>query len=114
MDRIPVAPGARPRIGGGFGQYMAELTTAVKYSMSITHVLLNNGELAKISKEQRSADYDVWQTELSNPNFAEYARLCGAFGIRVEKRENLDAALEQALEHDGPSLVEVITDPELV
>lgn len=44
---------------GGFGQYMAELTTAVKYSMNITHVLLNNGELAKISKEQRSADYDV-------------------------------------------------------
>jgi len=99
---------------GGFGQYMAELTTAVKYSMNITHVLLNNGELAKISKEQRSADYDVWQTALSNPNFAECARLCGAFGIRVERREDLDAALEQALEHEGPSLVEVITDPELV
>jgi len=99
---------------GGFGQYMAELTTAVRYSMKITHVLLNNGELAKISKEQRSADYDVWQTALNNPNFAEYARLCGALGIRVEKREDLDAALEQALGHDGPSLVEVITDPELL
>jgi thiamine pyrophosphate-dependent acetolactate synthase large subunit-like protein/nitrite reductase/ring-hydroxylating ferredoxin subunit len=99
---------------GGFGQYMAELTTAVKYSMTITHVLLNNGELAKISKEQRSADYDVWQTELSNPDFAEYARLCGALGIRVEKLEDLDAALERVLGHDGPSLVEVITDPDLV
>jgi thiamine pyrophosphate-dependent acetolactate synthase large subunit-like protein len=82
--------------------------------MTITHVLLNNGELAKISKEQRSADYDVWQTELSNPDFAEYARLCGALGIRVEKLEDLDAALERVLGHDGPSLVEVITDPDLV
>jgi len=99
---------------GGFGQYMAELTTAVKYSMRITHVLLNNGELAKISKEQRSADYDVWQTALRNPNFAEYARLCGALGIRVESAVGLDSALETALAHDGPSLVEVITDPELL
>jgi thiamine pyrophosphate-dependent acetolactate synthase large subunit-like protein len=99
---------------GGFGQYMAELTTAVKYSMKITHVLLNNGELAKISKEQRSADYDVWQTALHNPDFSEYARLCGALGLRVTDRSGLDAALTEALEYDGPSLVEVITDPDLV
>ena len=93
---------------------MAELTTAVKYSMKITHVMLNNGELAKISKEQRSADYDVWQTSLSNPNFAEYARLCGALGIRVEKGEDIDDALETALAHEGPSLVEITSDVELV
>jgi thiamine pyrophosphate-dependent acetolactate synthase large subunit-like protein len=99
---------------GGFAQYMAELTTAVKYSMNITHVLLNNRELGKISKEQRSADYDVWQTALVNPSFAEYATLCGAMGVRVESREDLDGALVEALEHDGPSLVEVVTDPELV
>jgi len=36
---------------GGFGQYMAELTTAVKYKMKITHILLNNNELGKISLE---------------------------------------------------------------
>ena len=41
---------------GGFAQYMAELTTAVKYGMNITHVLLNNGQLGKISKEQRPAN----------------------------------------------------------
>ena len=31
---------------GGFGQYMGELTTAVKYGMNLTHVLLHNGELS--------------------------------------------------------------------
>ena len=40
---------------GGFGQYLAEFTTAVKYGMPLTHVLLNNGELGKISREQISA-----------------------------------------------------------
>ncbi len=35
---------------GGFGQYAMELTTAVKYGMNITHVMMNNGELGKISR----------------------------------------------------------------
>lgn len=99
---------------GGFGQYMAELTTAVKYNMNITHVLLNNSELGKISKEQRAGNWEVWQTSLKNPNFAEFATACGALGIRVTTREQLDAALERALAHPGPALVEIISDVELV
>ena len=99
---------------GGFGQYLAELTTAVKYGMNITHVLLNNCELGKISKEQRSGEWDVWQPSLHNPDFAKYAELCGAQGIRVEKADEVKAALEKAFAHDGPSLVEVMTDAELV
>jgi thiamine pyrophosphate-dependent acetolactate synthase large subunit-like protein/nitrite reductase/ring-hydroxylating ferredoxin subunit len=99
---------------GGFGQYLAELTTAVKHRMAITHVLLNNGSLGKIAKEQRAERLDVWQTSLHNPDFAAYARLCGALGIRVESADGLDDALVRALAHDGPALVEVVTDPELV
>ena len=78
---------------GGFGQYLAELTTAVKYDMDITHVLLDNHMLGKISKEQRAGEFDVWQTSLHNPDFAEYATLCGALGIRVDRADQLDEAL---------------------
>ncbi len=99
---------------GGFGQYMAELTTTVKYGMNITHVLLNNSELGKISKEQRGGNWDVWQTEMHNPDFSKFAELCGAQGIRVTKTSELDAALAKALAHDGPSLVEIVTDVELI
>ena len=38
---------------GSFAQYMAELSTSVKYAMNIKLILLNNNELGKISKEQR-------------------------------------------------------------
>jgi pyruvate oxidase len=99
---------------GGFAQYMAELTTAVKHGMNITHVLLNNGQLGKISKEQRAGEWDVWQTTLHNPDFSAYARNCGALGIRVTERRALDAALAEAVAHDGPAMVEVMTDPNLV
>ncbi len=99
---------------GGFGQYGFEFTTAVKYNMNITHVLLNNSELGKISKEQRSAELDVWQTSLVNPDFAAFARLCGGTGINVTHSDQLETALADALAHDGPVIVDVATDVDLL
>ncbi len=75
---------------------------------------MNNGELGNISKEQRTAQLDVWQTSLHNPNFAELATLCGAKGVRVTDSTELAGALAAALAHDGPSLVEVMTDVLLI
>ncbi|MEM7472238.1 MAG: thiamine pyrophosphate-binding protein [Pseudomonadota bacterium] len=99
---------------GGFGQYPMDFTTAVKYGMNITHILLHNGELGKISKEQRSGEWPVWETDLHNPSFAAFARLCGGHGIKVTDAAELEAAMRDALAHPGPSLVEIMTDAELV
>ena len=98
---------------GGFGQYAMEFATATHYNMNITHILMNNSELGKISKEQRGGEWPVWQTSLTNPNFAEFATSCGGLGIRVTNSEDLDAALRKAINFDGPSLVEVMTDVDL-
>jgi thiamine pyrophosphate-dependent acetolactate synthase large subunit-like protein/nitrite reductase/ring-hydroxylating ferredoxin subunit len=99
---------------GGFGQYLGDFTTAVKYDMDITHILLNNSELGKISKEQRAGEWPVWETDLHNPDFSAFAELCGAKGERVTDAGQLDAAIGQALEHNGPALVEIMTDAELI
>ncbi len=55
-----------------------------------------------------------WQTSLHNPDFAAFARNCGALGIRVTDAGELDAALEEAFAYQGPAMVEVLTDPELI
>ncbi len=99
---------------GGFGQYMAEFTTAVHYGMNITHLLLNNGELGKISKEQRAGQWPVWQTSLRNPDFSAYAKSCGGLGIRVESADALSDALKRAFAYEGPALVEIMSDVELI
>lgn len=99
---------------GGFGQYLAEFTTAVKYKMNLTHILLNNSQLGKISKEQRAGEWDVWQTSLHNPDFSKYAENCGGLGIRVTQKDKLDGAMAAALAHPGPALVEIVADPELI
>lgn len=122
---FPAAMGAWSAVGdsrpviavagdGGFCQYLAELTTAVKYNMPIKLILLNNSELGKISKEQRAGEFDVWATDLHNPNFADYANSCGALGIRVTEKADLDEAMKKVLAHDGPAMLEVMADVSLI
>jgi thiamine pyrophosphate-dependent acetolactate synthase large subunit-like protein len=116
MGAYAATLGSRPIVSisgdGGFGQYLAEFTTAVKYAMPITHILLNNDELAKITREQVSALRPVWQTDLVNPDFAAFARLCGGRGFTVEDSADLEGTISEALAvADGPSLVEIRTSP---
>lgn len=122
---MPAALGAWAAVGedrpiiavagdGGFAQYMGEFTTAVRYKMPIKVVILNNYELAKISKEQRALEVDVWQTKLVNPHFAQYAESCGGLGIRVEDKEEVYPAMERLMAHEGPALLEILCDPKLI
>jgi thiamine pyrophosphate-dependent acetolactate synthase large subunit-like protein len=99
---------------GGFCQYLAEITTLVKYKMPIKVIILNNNELGKISKEQRAGEFDVWATSLVNPNFAEYANGCGALGVQVTDKSELEMAMKQIMTHNGPALLEVKTDVGLI
>lgn len=110
-DRRPIIAVAGD---GGFCQYLAEMTTAVKYKMPIKTIIINNSELGKISKEQRAGEFDVWATDLVNPNFAEYAQSCGALGIRVSKRSELANAIATLMAHNGTGLVEVLADVKLI
>ncbi len=52
--------------------------------------------------------------EKTNVNFSAYAKNCGALGIRVTKKEELLPALEQLKAHNGPALLEIITDATLI
>jgi len=99
---------------GGFGQYAMELTTAVKYGIGIKHVLLNNNALGKIEKEQVAGHFPVWHTSLRNPDWAGYADLCGATGIRAERTEQLDEAFGQLFAAPGPALLVVEQDAALL
>ena len=122
---FPAAMGAWAAVGnerpiiavagdGGFCQYLAEVTTAVKYNMPIKTIILNNNELGKISKEQRAGEFDVWATDLQNPDFAAYANGCGALGIKVTDKDKLKEALQQLFNHNGPALLEISTDVGLI
>jgi pyruvate oxidase len=122
---LPAAIGAWAAVGntrpviavagdGGLCQYLAEITTLVKYQMPVKLIVLNNHELGKISKEQRAGEFDVWKTSLSNPNFSEYAISCGAWGKRVENNEELIVSMKALFEQPGPAVLEIMTDVNLI
>lgn len=122
---LPAAIGAWAAVGdsrpviavagdGGVCQYLAEITTLVKYNMPVKLIILNNHELGKISKEQRAGEFDVWKTSLSNPNFADFALSCGAWGKRVEKQENLEGAMRELFNQPNAGVLEIITDVNLI
>ncbi len=101
-------------VAGGYGQYLAAQTTAVKYGIPIKHVLLDNGSLGKIGKEQRAGQFPRWQVSLTNPNFADYAVLCGAAGETVRRGVELEAGVQRMFAATGPCLLHVVQDGELV
>ena len=110
--------GKRPVVAvagdGGLCQYLAEITTLVKYNMDVKLIVVNNHELGKISKEQRAGEFDVWKTSLSNPNFAEFARSCGAWGKRVEDQNKLEEAMKEMYNQKGSAVLEVMADVNLI
>jgi pyruvate dehydrogenase (quinone) len=51
---------------------------------------------------------------LKNPNFATLAQAIGLKGLRVEDPAEVRPALEEALASNGPVLVDVVTDPNVL
>jgi thiamine pyrophosphate-dependent acetolactate synthase large subunit-like protein/nitrite reductase/ring-hydroxylating ferredoxin subunit len=99
---------------GGLCQYLAEITTLVKYQIPVKVIVLNNNELGKISKEQRAGEFDVWATGLVNPDFAAYAESCGALGINITDKHELENAMNHLFAYDGPGLIEIKVDVTLI
>jgi pyruvate oxidase len=97
---------------GGFAMLMADFTTAVRENLDITAIVFNDRKLKNIKKEQLREGFPEFGVSFPNPNFAEFAEACGGLGIRVEKAEDLDAALRTAFDSGKPSIVEVIVDPD--
>jgi pyruvate dehydrogenase (quinone) len=80
----------------------------------LTVMVLNNGDLNQVTWEQRALAGDPkFEDSQVLPDFpyAEYARLIGLGGIRVERPQDIAPAWERALAADRPTVVEMVTDP---
>jgi pyruvate dehydrogenase (quinone) len=94
---------------GGFTMMMGDFITLSQLGLKTKIVVLNNGSLAFIEMEMKASGFLDTGCELKNPNFAAMAQAMGIKGIRVEKPQDLKAALQEALAHDGPVLVDVVS-----
>jgi pyruvate dehydrogenase (quinone) len=96
---------------GGFAMMMGDLLTIYQYNLPVKIVIYNNGQLGFVAMEMKVAGLPPFGTDLKNPDFAKMAAAIGIKGIRVESPENIQEAIEKALAHDGPVLIDVVVNP---
>lgn len=77
-------------------------------------MVLNNGDLNMVTWEQRSTESDPkfeGSQDLPSFPYAQYGRMLGLHGLRVDKPADIGAAWDEALAADRPTLLEMVTDP---
>jgi len=94
---------------GGFAMMMGDFITLSQQRLPVKVIVLNNGTLGFVEMEMKANGFLDTGCDLENPNFASMAEAMGIKGIRVESPGDLRNALTEALLHEGPVLVDVVS-----
>ncbi len=94
---------------GGLTMMFGELISLTQNRLPVKVIVFNNSSLNFVELEMKAAGIVNFGTDLHNPNFADVANAMGIYGRRVEHPAELQQALADALAHDGPALVDVVT-----
>jgi acetolactate synthase I/II/III large subunit len=96
-------------VGCGDGCYQLsgfELMTAVEHNIPVIWVIFNDGEFKLIKLYQISTYHESGLVDFDNPDFAAYARACGADGYTASNLEEFEAAFGRALSSGRPSVID--------
>ncbi|WP_343670707.1 ubiquinone-dependent pyruvate dehydrogenase [Chitinophaga sp.] len=96
---------------GGFSMLMGEILTIYQYNLPVKIIIYNNSSLGFVAMEMKVTGMAPYGTDLKNPNFAKMAEAIGIKGIRVEDPAELPGALDKALTHEGPVVLDVVVSP---
>lgn len=97
---------------GSFGMNLNELATAVTYNTPVITVIMNNGVLGMVRQ---------WQTLFFGKRYSntvlerktDFIKLADAFGLKARRAATLEefrAAFKEAMEYDGPYLIDALID----
>ncbi len=97
---------------GGFMFGVQELATAVQYNIACVAVVFNNQSFGNVLRDQKTTFGGRYLGErLRNPDFIKLAESFGVTAFRARTPSELRATLEQALAVNGPTLIEVPSEP---
>ncbi len=97
---------------GGLTMLMGEIATLVKYKLQVTVIVIKNNVLGQIKWEQMILEGNPeFGVELEPIDFAKVAEACGARGLTLERPQDAEQILRQALNTQGPCVVQAVVDP---
>ena len=100
---------------------MAELITAAKYfhkwsDPRLVVLVLNNQDLNQVTWEQRAMSGDPknpMTQSIPDVRYADFAKLIGLDGIRVENPDEIAGAWAAAFSADRPFVIDAVVDPDV-
>ena len=95
---------------GGFAMLMGDFLTLVQQNLPVKIVIFDNKVLGFVAMEMKASGFLETGTALTNPDFAAMARAIGVHAVRVEDPGELEGAIKDVLAHDGPALLDVVTN----
>jgi len=97
---------------GSFGMCVGELETAVRLKLPITFVVISNAVYGWIKAGQKTGyGQRYFSVDFGATDHAKVAEAFGVRSFRVSDPNELKGALQKALSHGGPALVDVVTQP---
>lgn len=93
---------------GGLAMLMGDLLSLRQLRTPVKIIVFKNESLAFVELEMKAAGIIDFGTDLRNPNFAKLAEATGLLGLTAETPDQVPPMIEQALQHDGPALLEVL------
>lgn len=96
---------------GGISMLLGDLATIKQYNLPIKLIVFNNRSLGMVKLEMEVAGLPDAETDMVNPDFALVAEAMGIKGITISDPDHLELLLKEAFLHNGPVLVNVMTDP---
>jgi pyruvate dehydrogenase (quinone) len=97
---------------GGLSMLMGDLITAVTHELPVKLIVFDNGRLGMVKLEMEQAGLPEYGTVLHNPDFSRVAEAIGMRGMRVDDPHHVEEAVRETLAHEGPMLLDVLTNPD--
>ena len=97
---------------GGLAMLMGELATVAKYRLPIKILVIKNNSFGEIKWEQLAMEGNPsFGVDLHPIDFAAVARACGVSGWSLDRPEDADRVVSEAVAAEGPALIEATVDP---
>lgn len=96
---------------GGLSMLLGDMATIFQYKLPVKLIVFNNRSLGMVKLEMEVAGMPDNETDMVNPDFAMLAQVMGYPGKNVHRPDEVEAAIKECLEYDGPFLLNVFTNP---
>ncbi|MDG3012021.1 pyruvate dehydrogenase [Rhodococcus sp. D2-41] len=96
---------------GGLSMLLGELVTVAMYKLPVKIVVFNNSTLGMVKLEMLVDGLPDFGVDVPPVDYAAVAAALGVYSRRVERPEDVESALRAGFDHDGPALIDLVTDP---